>query len=476
MSMRLDGLISGADTEALIKAILDVERVRIYRQEDKQAQLQAKQKAWRDVRSALTTIQSRLGQLRLPTLFRTRKVELSDDSVATVTADAGAAQTSYTLQVVKLAQSHVITTKSADAYKGADEQLGWAGTFQIGTSAGELKTISVEESDTLSDLAAKINAANSGVLAHVVMVGEDQFRLVLSASKSGAANQIQLANEVAQPPDGQPYGKELLRDILGLIGDDRLEISQAQDAEIVLNGQHYYSSDNNFNNILPGIKITVKKPSGDDVVSMIVSDDTDKIVQAVKDWVNAVNSLQDLLKKLSAYDVESKTAAALAGESLVRSIQYYIRQPFATRIEGMPESMNMLSQIGVTTGAYGTADYGKIVVDEQKLREALQRDPEGVFRLFGLNEEARKGFAVQMDEYIKSLLDSQSGAIEVRDKSLSVQIDRIKDTIERIEMQLEQREKVLRRQFIQMEQAMAQLQSQGNYFAMMILGGSLSGS
>ena len=174
--------------------------------------------------------------------------------------------------------------------------------------------------------------------------------------------------------------------------------------------------------------------------------------------------------------MESKTGAALAGESLVRSIQYYIRQPFATRIEGMPESMNMLSQIGVTTGAYGSADYGKIVVDEQKLKEALQRDPEGVFRLFGLNEETRKGFAVQMDEYIKSLLDSQSGAIEVRDKSLSVQIDRIKDTIERIEVQLEQREKVLRAQFTAMEQAMARLQSQGNYFAMMILGGGLSGS
>ena len=52
------------------------------------------------------------------------------------------------------------------------------------------------------------------------------------------------------------------------------------------------------------------------------------------------------------------------------------------------------------------------------------------------------------------------------------QIDRIKDTIERIEMQLEQREKVLRLQFTRMEEAMAKLQSQGNYFAMMLLGNS----
>ncbi|WP_242654630.1 flagellar filament capping protein FliD [Symbiobacterium thermophilum] len=474
--MRLGGLISGADTETLISALLELERVRIYRQEEKQEQLEAKQKAWRDVRSALTNIQSKLDQLRFPTLFRSRKVELSDNSVATVTADAGAAQTSYTLQVVKLAQSHVITTQSEAAYKAADEQLGWAGTFDIGTDPNALKTITVEETDTLSSLAAKINAADSGVLAHVVMVSEGKFRLVLTAAKSGSANVIRLENEVpGQPPQGQTYGN-LLEDILGLTGANQLVLSEAQDAEIILNGEPYKSSTNTFDNILPGIKITVKKPSGDDVVSMTVSSDIDKIVQVVKDWVNAVNSLQDLLKKLSAYDVEKKTGAALTGESLVRSIQSRMRQFFSTEVAGMPASMKMLSQIGVSTGAYGTADFGKIVVDEEKLREVLQRDPEGVARLFGLNEDGQKGIAVQMNDYIKSLLDSQSGALEVRDKSLSQQIDRIRDTIERIEVQLEQREKVLRLQFARMEEAMARLQGQGNYLALMLLGRSQSQS
>lgn len=481
--MRLGGLISGADTETLISALMELERVRIYRQEERQSQLEAKQKAWRDVRSALDAIQSKLDQLRLPTLFRSRKVELSDASVATVTADAGAAQTSYTLQVVKLAQSHMITTQEESAYKAADEQLGWAGTLEIGTDPKALKEITVEASDTLSSLAAKINAEDSGVLAHVVMVDEDKFRLVLTAAKSGEANQIQLGEAAAEPPEGETYGS-LLEDVLGLTGGGRLELSQAQDAEILLNGERYTSSDNTFDNILPGIKITAKKPSGDDVVSMIVSSDIDKIVQVVKDWVSSVNSLHDLLNRLSAYDVEKKTGGALTGESLVRSIQHYIRQPFSAKVEGMPESLNMLSHIGVSTGAYGTADYGRIVVDEQKLREALQRDPEGVARLFGLNEDAvtdkdgkvvepaRKGIAVQMNEYIRSLFDVDSGGIEVREKTLRQQIERIRDTIERIEMQLEQREKVLRLQFVRMEEAMARLQSQGSYFAMMIMGGA----
>lgn len=471
MSLRLGGLISGADTDTLINAIMELERVRVYRQEEKQSQLEAKQKAWQDVRSGLTSVQSKLDQLRFPTIFRARKVELSDDSVATVTADAGAALTSYTLKVTQLAQSHMITTGDPTLYKTADQQLGWAGTFDIGTSPGAFKTITVEATDTLSSLAAKINAVDSGVMAQVVMVGDDQFRLVLTARESGKDNAIQLTNEVAQAG----YGN-LLEGILGLNGSARLELSAAQNAEIEINGQLHERPTNTFDNILPGIKITVKKPTGTDTVSLTVGADPDKVVQAVKDWVSAVNSLQDQLKKLSAYDVEKKTAGALAGESLVRSIQYYLRQPFSAQVEGMPATMNMLSQVGVSSGAYGTADYGKVVVDEQKLREVLQQDPEGVARLFGINDDSAtlpsKGVAVQMDDYIKSLLVAESGAIEVRDKSLAQQIDRIKDTIERIEMQLEQREQVLRLQFTRMEEAMARLQSQGNYLVAMLQGAS----
>jgi|GEM_PF-3013042 len=479
MSIKLNGIISGFDTETLISSLMELERVRVYRQEERQEQLEAKKKAWQQVRSGLTSIQTKLDQLRFPTLFRSRKVELSDSSVATVSVDSGAAQSSYTLRVVKLAQSHMITTGDEALYKAADEQLGWAGTFEIGTKDGALATITVEATDTLSSLAAKINEANSGVMANVVMIREGKFRLILSASQSGADNEIRLANEVAQPPDGEPYEKGFLDGILGLTGSSRLELSAAQDAEIEVNGHSYTSSTNNFENVLPGIKITAKKLTGSDPVSMIVSADTDKVVQAVKDWVNAVNSLQDQLKNLTAYDAEKKTSSVLTGDSLVRSIQYYLREPFSAKVLGMPESMNMLSQIGVSTGAYGSANYGKIVVDEAKLREAVQRDPEGVARLFGLNEEAvtneagvvtepaHKGIAVQMNEYLKSLLDSD-GAIGTREESLSKQIDRIKETIERIELQLEQREKVLQQQFTRMEEVLSKLQSQNNYLTAMI--------
>lgn len=468
--LTLGGLVSGMDTEDVIYKLMQIERRQVTVQEDRQEALEAKQKAWREVRTALSTIQSKLDPLRMPTVYQSRKVTLSDESVASITAASGAAQTSYTLKVEQLAQSHVVTQREGSEIS-LDTKLT-AGSFQIGNNPENL--ITVTEDDTLQSLASQINKKNLGVRADLVTVSEGKYRLVLTSLKSGESNAIQLH---------QTEGSAVLQE-LGLLDDQGAftnVLSQAQDAQIYLNGQLYKSATNSFDNILPGISITAKKPSSD-TVSATVTIDTDKIVQTVKDWVNAVNSLQDQLKKLSAYDSEKKTSGVLNGESLVRSMQHYLRQPFATKVEGLPDGMNLLSDIGVSTGAYGSADYGKIVVDEQKLRGALERDTNGVALLFNINVEAvknddgtvktpaQKGLAVQMNDYIKSLLDVETGAVENRDKSLTEQIDRIKDTIERIELQLEKREEVLRLQFTRMEEALSKLQSQGNFIATQMLG------
>lgn len=454
--MRLGGLISGADTETLISALLELERTRIYRQENQQAELEQKQKAWRDVRNVLQRLQEKLDPLRFPMLFRSRKVTVSDDSVVAVTAEPGAAQTSYSIRVIQLAQNHMVASKTVDQ----DARLETAGGFQIGDNPDHVVT--VEAGDTLSTLASKINQLNAGVTAHVVSAGNNKYRLVLTSTKSGQAHRIVLTNV---------EGSTVLQD-LGLQdqqGQFVNVISEAQDAVIELNGvEEHKSATNVFSNILPGISITVKKASSE-AVSVTVEADPIKVVQAVKDWVSAFNAAQDQLKALSAYDAEKKTAGTLTGDSLVRSIQFKLRDLLSQQVnvDGQPETLRLLSQVGIGYGAYGTADYGKLVVDEAKLKAALERDPEAVARLFN----AETGPIGEMNAYLKTLLDSQEGPFKVREESLTRQINRIKETIERLEYQLELREQTLRRQFQQMEEMMARLKSQGNYFMMQLFGG-----
>lgn len=457
--MRLGGLISGADTETLISALMELERTRIYRQENQQVLLEQKQKAWRDVRTLLERIREKLDPLRLPMVFRARKVTVSDDAVVSVTAEPGAAQTSYAIEVIQLAQNHMVASEKMSL----DATLT-AGSFQIGDDPDHV--VEVEDGDTLSTLASKINQLNAGVTAHVVSAGNNEYRLILTSTKSGKDHRIALT-----PGQGTVLEQIGLADGVDEEGKVIFQyvLSEAQDAKIKLNGaEEFESSSNTFGNILPGISITVKKPSTEAVL-VTVDADPNKVVQAVKEWVSAFNAAQDQLKALSAYDTEKKTAGILNGDSLVRSIQFNLRAVLSREAEGTGMVFTMLSQVGIGYGAYGTADYGRIVVDEAKLKDALERDPEAVVRLFN----AETGPLAEMNAYLKTLLDSYEGPFKVRDESLTKQINRIKDTIERLEYQLQLREKTLRRQFEQMEQVMARLKTQGSYFMMQLFGGMI---
>lgn len=372
----LSGLISGGNTSALIEKILELELERIANRERDQQKLEKKQQAWRDLRSALTSIQSKLDSLRLPFVYRSRKVTLTDDSVANISAAQGSALTSYSLAVTSLAQTHVISQSEDRAVANPNAQLGVSGTFRIGNDPADLKEINVEAEDTLHSLADKINAANAGVRANVMKMGADSYRIVLTSDASGTANAIRL-EEVAGTP----------LQALGFTTSDGAfanELSMAKDAVFTLNGIEYVRATNTVDDAVPGLTITLKKVTGaENPVQLTVELDPDKVLESVKGWINAVNSALDLMAKLTRYDTETGEAGPLSGESQVRRLQSSLRSMITNQVSGLPHGWRTLMDIGISTGAYGSADYGKFVIDEEKFKEALVKDAEGVATLFG---------------------------------------------------------------------------------------------
>ncbi|MBP2017019.1 flagellar capping protein FliD [Symbiobacterium terraclitae] len=372
----LSGLISGGDTRAIIEKILRYELERIENRERDQQKLEKKQQAWRDVRSALTNIQSKLDALRLPFVYRSRKVTLTDESVATISAAQGSALTSYSLAVLSLAQTHVITQRDDRVVANPNAQLGISGTFRIGNDPADLKEITIEADDTLHSLADKINAANAGVRANVMAAGPDSYRLVLTSDASGTANAIRL-EEVA----GTPLQE------LGLLsggGSIANELSAAQDAVFTLNGIQYVRATNTVDDAVPGLTITLKKVTGaGNPVQATVELDPDKVLESVKGWVDAVNSALSLMAKLTSYNTETREAGILNGEMQIRRLQTTLRSMVANEVSGLPHNWRTLMDVGISTGAYGSADYGKLVIDEKKFKEALAKDAEAVATLFG---------------------------------------------------------------------------------------------
>ncbi|MFZ5814021.1 MAG: flagellar filament capping protein FliD [Bacillota bacterium] len=614
--LSLGGLISGMNTESMIRQIMELERAKLYSKENQKSQLEARQKAWSDVRSSLSTLRSKLDSLRLPFTFRARTATLTDESVASVTASTGALLTTYSLSVSQLAQAHVVSHTDATTQDTANTALGVTGSFNIGIGT-DLAQIDVASTDTLNSLADKINAAKKGVSASVVKVtisGADKYRLVLTSSETGTDNAIVMQDVTAGTLQNLGFkdGTNAYTNVL----------SAAANAIFTLNSVNYERSSNTVDDVVPGLTITLKKQGADANTQFTIGLDADKVLSAVKSWIEAVNSTQDLLNKVSAYDADKKVGGPLSGDNLIRNLQRVIRSSLSNVVAGLPTDMNRLSQIGITTGAYDTADYGKVIIDEAKFKEMLTQDAEGVAKLFGAlqnnpalstegatvalsagsstaagydladvindvtdsdrfgtagggwksgaapttsapqgfeitfsgtklidnitlyqpdpsdfpasdyglkdftleywddatstwktiesvtnfggtsgtwefdpistskvrvqitatynNYEARvtelkvgeynNGAAIDQYRYIRSVFETESGALDVKDATLTKQLDQVNDQIDRIEEQLAEREERLRQQFARMEQALARLRNQGNAFLMQMLG------
>ncbi len=382
----LGGLASGMDTDAIIQKILNLDNKKILSEQMKKAQAEAKQDAWKQVRSSLQSLRSALDGVRLASTFSARAATLTDPTVASVTVSSGASTTTHSLSVRTLATYHVVAGGNVAS---ANDALVYAPLPQTVTING--KNITVESGDTLNSIKDKINATTDiGVKAEIVKVpvgSEIKYRMVLTSSTQGAGGAMTLSDST---------GSDALLKDLGLVKADGTlnELSVAQDADFTLNGVDYTSSSNTITDILPGVTITLKKAGTVNpdssitpaTTSITIDRDLDKTVGAVESYVKALNATLDLLKEATKYDADAQKKGLLNGEELARSILINLRDTISRTVTGLPSDLNRFSQVGITTGAYGSADYGKVVLDKTKLKEMLAENDEGVAKLFGAME------------------------------------------------------------------------------------------
>jgi len=354
------------DTDTIVEKLMQLEYQRVTQQENRKAQLQAKQQAWQQVRTSLSTLRSKLDAIRFASIYRSRTATLTDGSVATVTAQAGAVATTHQLDVFQLATQHVMASATQDK---ATDPLNVAGTLTLNG-----QTIEIVATDNLYSIRDKINAARDkddptkgiGVTASVVPVPSGdkvQYRLVLTSKESGKAGAIKM---------------EVSGDLATSLGFK--DLVEAQDAQFSLDGATFNTSTNEVKDLLPGITITLKKAGSTNIT---INTDVEKIATAITEWVTALNDSMSLLGDLTSYNSETKEAGTLQGDSLARSLQTALRSMLSRQTAGLPKGFSSLSDIGITTGQYGTSDYGKVLVDQEKLKAKLQEDAEGVARVLG---------------------------------------------------------------------------------------------
>jgi flagellar hook-associated protein 2 len=320
-----------------------------------------------------------------------------------------------------------------DESGAAARDLKIAGESDTGVIDGSQElSIQLSGSETLDDLVAQINESGGLATATILNDGTDiaPYRLQLSSSAAGKAG-------------------ELLVD-----GLDFTTLSTAQDAKVVVgtdpnSGVVITSSSNTLTDVVPGLTIDLLDVS-DEPVTVTVSRDVDTIVETLQGFVTSFNEAMGRIDELGGYDAETETRGILLGEGTLQFVERRLYRMVSTEAGSGAANIRRLHDVGIRVRD------GQLKFDEAEFRETLENHPEAVAEFFA-DEES--GLAHLMKEQLEAITGTD-GLIDRRGDTLERQKELFSDRVEQLNERLESKRARLTREFLNMEAALAELQSQ----------------
>lgn len=226
--------------------------------------------------------------------------------------------------------------------------------------------------DSLSTILNRINSSNAGVTASYDATSD---RVVLTAKTTGSlritvSDTGNLAAALGLDPNQQQLGQNAVYSLDG-------------------GATWQYSTSNTISDVIPGVTLTLTRTTSSPY-SFTVEPNADAAVSAVKRFVEQFNSVLSFIAEKTAYDATTKTAGTLLGDSAVRAVESTLRRLVTSPAIGVSGRYRTLADVGISFGAVGSAvgSTGQLQVDENKLRAALQENPDAVFELFGATSRA----------------------------------------------------------------------------------------
>ena len=219
MPIRITGMNSGLDTEALISELVSAYRVKTQKYTKAQTKLSWKQNAWKSLNSKVSAFYSKLTSLRYSAAYNIRSATVSDSTKATVSVSSSAINGSYSVKIQQVARSGYLTgadlgSKISESSKLSDlGYTGGDGTISVNVD-GKTTDIAVNSDTTISDFVKSLNGA--GVKAsydathHRIYVasaktGKDSDFSLTGSDTDGAAALNKLGLSVASTADTEMY-------------------------------------------------------------------------------------------------------------------------------------------------------------------------------------------------------------------------------------------------------------------------------
>jgi flagellar hook-associated protein 2 len=454
MNIGAAGTASGLDINGMVKSIVDAERTpkesRINQQRD---QVDVSLSAYGRLKGSLDTMKNLMADFRRNDVMSARSVSIDNDEVLAANVSSEAIPGKYTVNVQQLAQSHKIVSSSFDE----KEKMG-AGKLSMALG-GKPFTVDIPADESkILDVVRLINRApdNPGVMASIIK-DDNGARLVLAADKTGEQNSIKVKVDAPSFSTLQKFGFNSNND-----ANSMSEMQPAVDSRVLIDGLALVtSSTNSIEDAINGVDLDLKKlTDGAETPDVVVNVgyDRNQVGGSIEQFVNAYNQFFDVSQELGRFDPESQEKGPLVGDSIIRSVTNQLRGAFANPVEGAPESIQTLSELGITTTMAG-----RLEVDYDMLDKQLDQNFNDVGEFFG----GQNGFARRIEDLIHSYTGI-TGSIKGRENSLNDQVMRLNTDQTNLDRRMESVKQRTHDQFVAMDAAMGQMKGQlGSMMSMM---------
>ncbi len=216
MAIRMSGLMSGMDTEAIVGALMSAQSLKKTKVEQSKTKLEWKQTKWADLNTKLYKLYTeQVSKMQLQSSYMTKKTSVSDESIAKVTANSKSANGSYTMEVRNIATSQYLTggkisaTSTSEKLTSIDPSLL---NKEITVKNGDKEVqFTVTDDMTIADFTSKLQGA--GLNANY---DTTQKRFFISSKESGLDNAFSITTNGVS--DAEVSGRNALREAVGYSG------------------------------------------------------------------------------------------------------------------------------------------------------------------------------------------------------------------------------------------------------------------
>ncbi len=360
------------------------------------------------------------------------------------------------------------------------------------------KSVSFSKDTNLATFMENINSSEAGVTVSYNYTGQ---KFTIASTESGSVNKVDFGTDSGTVSVLQSMGFSYS----GGVVDESQHTKVAQDAILTIDGVETTRTSNTID--LDGLNITLNKTTAaGETLTIENQTDVDAIYDTISKFVEEYNTLSAELnlsiketrarsdsysyyepltdqekKEMDDDEIELWEKKAKTGllyrDSSISNVVTKMRNTLYNSLTKVDGTKISLYQFGITTSSEYT-DNGKLIIDEEKLKEAIKTNGDDIQSLFtGAGTVEGVGLADQLEDIIEGAVGKNGtlrakagieGTSSVDENILSKQIKEINEQISAEKTRLTAKEEKYYSMFSSMESSITNSNSQIDYLYSMM--------